>query len=149
MFAGLIAVLAFIPFAVQAGQPIVKEIKLEGNKRTADESVFSVISTSVGAPLNLEFVDKDVKAIYGLGQSRDVEVDSESVPGGVEITFVLDEKPLIGEIAFHGNKKIKKDDLLAEVTQRTYSVLDDRAVAESMHTTSRVRRRATRSSSST
>ena len=132
MFAGLIVVLAFIPFAVQAGQPIVKEIKLEGNKRTADESVFSVISTSVGAPLNLDFVDKDVKAIYGLGQFRDVEVDSEPVSGGVVLTFVLDEKPLIGEITFHGNKKIKKDDLLAEVTQRTFSVLDDRAVAESM-----------------
>lgn len=132
MLAGLIAVIAFIPFAVQAGQPVVKGIKLEGNKRTADESVFSVISTSVGAPLNLDYVDRDVKSIYGLGQFRDIQVDSKSVPGGVEITFVLDEKPLIGEIAFHGNKKIKKDDLMTEVTQRTYSVLDDRAVAESM-----------------
>lgn len=132
MFAGLIAILAFVPFAVQAAQPIVKEIKLEGNKRTADESVLSVISTSVGTPLNYDFIDKDVKAIYGLGQFRDVKVDSEPVPGGVKLTFILDEKPLIGEIEFKGNKKIKKDDLMEEVSQRTFSVLDDRAVAESM-----------------
>lgn len=132
IIAGLIAAVLLVPFVVGAAQPIVKEIAIEGNRRTSDQSVMSAIATTVGAPLNPEFIDRDVKSIFALGQFRDVKVDSKKVPGGVKITYVLDEKPLIGEVAFDGNKKIKSDDLQAEVIQRTFSVLDEKAVAESM-----------------
>ena len=72
--AGLALAILLSPIASGAAQPIVKEIEIEGHRRVSDASVMSAISTSVGAPLNYEFIDRDVKAIFGLGQFRDVKV---------------------------------------------------------------------------
>ncbi len=115
-----------------AGGQVVREIEFSGNNRTPEETLLSTINTRVGASLNDEVLDGDVRALYKLGQFRDIKVESDSGAGGVKLTFVLDEKPLISDIAFQGNKKIKSDDLRPEVTQRTFNVLDDKAVAESM-----------------
>ncbi len=129
---GLIMACVLMPAQARAASPIVKEIRFVGNKRTPEQTLNTRIRTSVGAPLDLEIIDEDIKSIYKLGQFRDVKVDSENVPGGVKVTFILDEKPLISEIEFEGNKKIKDDDLQTDVRQRTFSVLDEKAVAESM-----------------
>ena len=77
-------------------------------------------------------MDYDIKNLFKLGQFQDVRVESTPVAGGVKITYVLVEKPLIAEISFEGNRKLKEDDLLSEVTQRSYGVLDEKDVAESM-----------------
>ncbi|MFH1830158.1 MAG: outer membrane protein assembly factor BamA [Pseudomonadota bacterium] len=129
---GIIMACVLISVQALAASLIVKEISFVGNKRTPEQTLRTRIVTSVGAPLNLDRIDEDIKSIYKLGQFRDVKVDSESVPGGVKITFILDEKPLISEIAFEGNKKIKDEDLYSEVKQRTFTVLDEKAVAESI-----------------
>jgi outer membrane protein insertion porin family len=123
--------LAVLPSMAHAGS-VVKQVAFEGNRRTPVDTLTATIRTTVGSSSNVETIDSDIKALYKLGQFRDVSVESDDVPGGVKITYVLDEKPLIGEITFQGNKKIKKDDLLSEVTQRTFAVLDEKAVAISM-----------------
>lgn len=132
LFAAAGALVLFVAVQATASAAIVKEVVFEGNRRTPLETLTATIHTTAGSPYNIETIDGDIKALYKLGQFRDITVESDNVRGGVKITYVLEEKPLIGEIAFQGNKKIKKDDLLSEVTQRTFAVLDEEAVAVSM-----------------
>lgn len=115
-----------------AGGGIVQTIAFTGLKRTPDETIRATIRTTERQPLDTQVVDQDIKALYALGQFRDIRVESSPVPGGIKLTYIFEEKPLIAEIAFAGNRKIKSDDLRTEVTQKTYSVLNEHAMAESM-----------------
>ncbi len=130
--AAVAAAVILVPLLVRAAGPIVREVKVEGLRRTSEQSVMSAIATREGSPLDYDLIDRDVKSLYGLGQFRDVKVEQEPVSGGVRIVFIVDERPLVSEIAFAGNKKIKSEDLQTEVIQRTFAPLDEKAVAESM-----------------
>lgn len=118
--------------ASRYGSPTIRDIEFIGNERTPDETISSTIKTTVGMSLNIERIDRDIKALYKLGQFRDIKVDSKPQQGGVKITYIFVEKPLIVETGFDGNRKLKDDELRTDVSQRMYSVLDDSAVAESM-----------------
>jgi outer membrane protein insertion porin family len=123
---------SFFPTPTHALEPVVKEIEFKGNRRTPLETLKETITLRREGRLNLEMVDYDIKSLFKLGQFQDVKVESTPVSGGVKITYLLVEKPLIAEISFEGNRKLKEDDLLADVTQRSYGVLDEKNVAESM-----------------
>ncbi len=115
-----------------ASGPVVQSVEFTGNVRTPEETLRSTARMSPGMQLDPVVVDADIRAIYGLGQFRDIRAETTPSGGGVKLTYVLEEKPIIEEIAFSGNRKIKSDDLRSEVTVHTFSPLDERAVAESM-----------------
>ncbi len=131
-----ILLLAFVssafPMNAHAGSVIVQEVSFAGNKRTSEQTLRSAVKMTSGRALDSEAVDRDIAALFKLGQFRDIRAETTPVAGGVKLTYIVEEKPLIADIGFDGNKKIKSDDLRAEVTQRAYSPLDEKALAESM-----------------
>jgi outer membrane protein insertion porin family len=128
----VIGITCAAPKSLYAIGPNVREIALEGNIRTSSDSIRPKIKSLVGMPLNMEKVNNDIKSLYKLGQFRDIKVESEDVKGGVKLIYSFVEKPLIAEISFKGNRKLKDDDLRSEVVQRTFDVLSDKSVAESL-----------------
>lgn len=130
VFSGIIFL--FLSAVAFADSQLIKSVKCSGNKRTPDDTIQNVIHTTVGSTLNLEAVDQDVKSLYALSQFRDIRVETVPVSGGVDVIYYFEENPLISDISFSGNKKIKSDDLKGEVTQHTFATLDEHAVAESM-----------------
>jgi len=132
MTAAALALVQLVAASAFAAGPLIKEIEFVGADRTPKQTLENTINSRVGARLDENTVDADIKALYELGQFRNIKVESEPVRGGVKLIYGFDESPLIAEIGFTGNKKIKSDDLRPEVVQRTYSALDEKAVAESM-----------------
>ncbi len=128
LFLGVISANSVVAFA--AG-PTVREIVFEGNVRTSDDAIRPKIKSLVGLPLDLGRVNEDIKALYKLGQFRDIRVETDKVKGGINLIYSFVEKPLIGEISFKGNRKLKDEDLRSEVVQRTFDVLSDKAIAQS------------------
>lgn len=126
------AAVAFAPLCVNAAQPVVREIVFAGNERTPDDTIFATIDTKVGSPLSLGTIDRDIRSLYRLGQFNDIKVDSVPARGGVRLTYIFDEKPIVAGIEFLGNRRIKDDDLRTYVAQRTYSPLDEKSIALSM-----------------
>lgn len=131
LFVLLSAVLLLQAFAV-AGYQTVSSVEFTGNKRTSAETIRATIKMHAGSPLDIRAVDDDIRALYALGQFRDIRVESQPSSGGVKLTYVLEEKPFIAEIGFDGNRKIKSEDLRAEITQQAFSTLNERQMAESI-----------------
>jgi len=130
---------AFIYFSLAAvfflsnsafAQGRIAEINFEGNKRTPDQTIEQVIRSRAGENLDHEIIKQDIKALYKLGQFEDIKVESDARGGGVVLTFTFVEKPLITEITFDGNKKIKKDELSKDVLVKTYAPLDEKELSE-------------------
>lgn len=102
----------------------IHKISIRGNTLIPESTVLSQIDSKVGLPYNPKVVTEDIQSIYNLGFFSSVEVDAEEVNGGVELTFILKERPPITSIEFIGNKKIK-DEKLEEVLTLPSSDLSD------------------------
>jgi len=86
-----------------APQRLVEEIAFLGMRRTTEEKILARIKTRPGDPYNPDQVNADLQSVLRGGNfdKIDTRVTMEDAPrGGVRITFVLAELPLIREIKF-------------------------------------------------
>src|SRR6185295_5358581 len=91
---------AFEPFQV-------KDIRVEGVKRTEPGTVFSYLPVRVGDTLTEEKAADAVKALYATGFFKDVRLEAD---GDVLVVSVV-ERPAIAQIDFVGEKEFDKDKL--------------------------------------
>lgn len=130
-----LVVVALMLLTVQTafgGSRVIKEVLVEGAERVPIDTISATIKSKKGLIYSPTIVRRDVKALYGLGYFSDIAVDMEEEPGGVVLNYILTEKPIIAEVGFEGNRKIKADDLKNEITISTYQPFNEREVAESM-----------------
>jgi outer membrane protein insertion porin family len=106
-------------------------IDVQGTRRASPDAVRQVMSTRVGEELDLAKIRQDVKAISAMGYFRDVAIDSEEAPGGVRLTVILTEKPIVGAVSIEGNKDVDQDALREALTVKERSLLQEDKIKES------------------
>ncbi|WP_448029947.1 outer membrane protein assembly factor BamA [Bradyrhizobium liaoningense] len=92
----------------------VETIVVEGNRRVEAETVRSYFRPGPGGRLDQSALDDGLKALVGTGLFQDVKI---SQSGGRLVVSVV-ENAVIGRIAFEGNKKIKDEQLSAEIQSK-------------------------------
>ncbi|OPY96908.1 outer membrane protein assembly factor BamA [Bradyrhizobium sacchari] len=93
----------------------VQSISVEGNRRVEVETIRSYFKPGPGGRLDQGAIDDGLKALIETGLFQDVRINRG--PGGQIVVSVV-ENPVIGRIAFEGNKKIKDEQLQAEVQSK-------------------------------
>jgi outer membrane protein insertion porin family len=93
----------------------VQSISVEGNRRVEVETIRSYFKPGPGGRLDQGAIDDGLKALIETGLFQDVKINRG--PGGQIIVSVV-ENPVIGRVAFEGNKKIKDEQLTAEVQSK-------------------------------
>jgi outer membrane protein insertion porin family len=93
----------------------VQSISVQGNRRVEVETIRSYFKPGPGGRLDQAAIDDGLKALIETGLFQDVRINRG--PGGQIIVSVV-ENPVIGRIAFEGNKKIKDEQLTAEVQSK-------------------------------
>ncbi|MEK9281391.1 MULTISPECIES: outer membrane protein assembly factor BamA [unclassified Bradyrhizobium] len=93
----------------------VQSISVEGNRRVEVETIRSYFKPGPGGRLDQAAIDDGLKALIETGLFQDVKINRGA--GGHLIVSVV-ENPVIGRIAFEGNKKIKDEQLTAEVQSK-------------------------------
>lgn len=119
----------FIPKILFA-QTIVG-VEVQGNRGVDAAIVLGEVQSTVGRSYDRERVSQDTKRIYRLGYFEDVSVEKVSAPGGVKLIYIVKEKPPIDEIVVEGNKKIKTDKLLENISVKPNQPPDNRKIADS------------------
>lgn len=97
----------------------IRAIKVEGSQRIEPATVLSYINVQPGDPFDAELLNNALKSLYGTGMFADVSLYQESS----DLVIVVVENPIINEIRFEGNDKIKDENLLSEVQLRPRTVL--------------------------
>ncbi|KQT18750.1 MULTISPECIES: outer membrane protein assembly factor BamA [unclassified Bradyrhizobium] len=92
----------------------VDTIVVEGNRRVDAETIRSYFRPAAGGRLDQPAVDEGIKALIGTGLFQDVKI---SRAGGRLVVSVV-ENAVIGRVAFEGNKKIKDEQLSAEIQSK-------------------------------
>jgi len=110
--------------APAAPQPIITAVNVRGNTHVPTDRIVAVIRTQPRTPLDNKSLAADQQAILGLGYFTDVKIDVHPTPGGVAVSFIVVENPIVSKINFTGNKQVSSDVLLALLDTTIGSVLN-------------------------
>ena len=94
-------------------------IGVEGNRRVESETIRSYFKPGPGGRLDQGRVDDGLKALIETGLFQDVRINQA---GGRLVVSVV-ENPVIGRVAFEGNKKVKDEQLTAEIQSKPRGTL--------------------------
>ncbi len=111
--------LAVALVSTQAAAQTINSIEVVGNRRVEVETIRSYFKPGPGGRLDNAAIDDGLKALIETGLFQDVRI---SRPGGRIVVTVI-ENPVINRVAFEGNKKVKDDQLSAEVQSKPRGTL--------------------------
>ncbi len=110
----------------QVAAQTASSIGVEGNRRIEADTIRSYFKPGPGGRLDSARVDDGLKALIDTGLFQDVRINQA---GGRLVVTVI-ENPVINRVAFEGNKKVKDDQLQAEVQSKARGTLS-RAMVQS------------------
>ena len=92
------------------GQPIVAQIRIEGNLRVDSNAILLHVDQKAGQPLNPDTVSNDEKSIYEMGFFSDVGSKLVTVNGQTVLVYVVKERPQVNDVKFVGMKAFRPTD---------------------------------------
>src|SRR5262245_23582524 len=129
----LASALSVVPIAIANAQEsaefLVSSIRIEGLQRVSEGTVYNYLPVNIGDHLSASRVREAIRALYGTGVFRDVQMRRD----GNSLVVVVLERPSIESFEITGNKDIKTEDLQKSLrnvglaTGKTFdrSVLED------------------------
>jgi outer membrane protein insertion porin family len=100
--------------AVSVAQSAQTRIDVEGNRRVEADTIRSYFRVGGAERLDSAKIDAALKALYATGLFQDVRI----TPGNGRILVSVVENPVINRVAFEGNKKVKDEQLTAEIQSK-------------------------------
>jgi outer membrane protein insertion porin family len=124
----------------RAAAQTASSIVVEGNRRVEADTIRSYFKPGPGGRLDQGRVDDGLKALIETGLFQDVRINQA---GGRIVVSVI-ENPVIGRIAFEGNKKVKDEQLSAEIQSKPRGTLSRPMVQSDAQRISEIYRRSGR-----
>jgi outer membrane protein insertion porin family len=125
------AFLILVPIvSAQEGEEI-ESVKVEGNKRIDESTILYYIKSKPGTVLSKKQIREDIEQIYSLGQFRDIRVETREMLKGLEIEFIVEEIPSIGDVEIVGNDRVDANDIREKIGLKRGATFNDHLILES------------------
>jgi len=102
----------------------VVSVAVKNNKAISRETVLSKVKIKPGEIYRQDIANEDIKRLYATQYFMDVSIDVSSVTGGISVTFIVDEKPVIADITFTGNKVFRAGKLKSSMKSKPNEMLN-------------------------
>ena len=116
---------------VPANGAKVVNVALKSDARIDTSTLIRYVTVKPGQPLSVRAVQSSIKSLFATGDFRDVRVNADPVPGGVDVTFVLYTTFRVTDIAFDGLGGTDRERALRDLTFHLGDVLSLNAVDHS------------------
>ena len=110
----------------------IKALAVKNNRAISAETLLSKIKTKVGDPYSQVVLNEDLKRLYATEYFTDVSIDAEDFEDGLKVTFTVEEKSVIGEIIFKGNKAVSTQKLKETIKSKSDEMLNMSMLAQDM-----------------
>lgn len=125
----LIAALLFVSSPLVSGQEeakgkeavspkTIKSVEIKGNKAISTPTIVAKLKTRAGQLYYPQTARDDIKRLFETGFFADISLDVEDVEGGVKVIFKVEERPIIEDISFEGNRSLRKEALLRKMKSK-------------------------------
>ena len=103
---------------------IISNVIITGNKRVDEAAVKTKIKSKTGEGFSPDDLRDDIKAVYDMGFFEDVMADIRDTGRGMELTFIVKERPVIKKVVISGNKEIKDEKIKGAITVKENTILN-------------------------
>ncbi len=116
------------PAQAQGQSPTDKidQILVSGNERVEPATILSYLTVRSGDPFSPLLIDASLKALFSTDLFSDIVMERD----GNNLIIRLTENPVINRVAFEGNRRLDREDLLEEVQLRPRMVYTRSRVRE-------------------
>jgi len=83
----ILVALVSLPWTGKAEGPFIATLQIHGTRRVLE------LETRAGQPFDAARVERDVRRLWSTGWFEDIQVATDDLPHGVQITFSVTEKP--------------------------------------------------------
>lgn len=111
---------------------VIEKVLITGNQAIEESAIRAQIKIKEGDIYSSRAIREDLKAIYQLGYFQDVKVEKRPWGRGQALVFIVEEKPVVKEIRFTGNKALKTSELQEVIDLKPRTVLNLNAVQENL-----------------
>ena len=118
------------PLSAQEGE-IIQSLKIVGNKRIDESTILYYIQSKPGTVLSKSKIGKDIEQIFSLGQFKDIQVNTQDGIEGLELQFIVEEIPSIGDVEIIGNAKVDTNDIREKIGLRRGATFNEHLIQES------------------
>jgi len=115
-----------------ASEQNVTSIEVTGNARLNAEAVLERIETEEGQPYDPERIDRDIRKLHESGYFQDIAVRVQDLPGGKEVVYDVEERPLISEVVVQGAKALDQGDILEAVSSQSGDIINPEIIAKDL-----------------
>jgi outer membrane protein insertion porin family len=122
---------ALMPSAyAQLAAPRIHKILIRnvGPPAVSDDFIFANIRAKAGESFSRPVVDEDIKSLYATGYFFKIQAGEETTAEGVDLTYVVQGKPILTDLKIVGNKKMSLKKLKKKITSKTGQPLDERKI---------------------
>ncbi|MCF8109881.1 MAG: outer membrane protein assembly factor BamA [Desulfobacteraceae bacterium] len=130
--------LFFLLCSDAAAETVVKDIKIEGNKRIEQEAVLERIRTEVGGKYDKDLLSKDLEAVFAMGYFDNVRVEVEEDDDGMVVVFVVKENPSLRNIEFSGNRVFEDEELKENINISSGAIINITRIKRDIKTIERM-----------
>ncbi len=108
----------------------IRQIEITGNRNVQTKKILKALDIKKGDEYSEEAVSEGLQNIYELGFFENIEIEVTEVEGGVNVTYIVTEKPLIKRIEFKGNEEFSNSKLEKEIESKENESFDNRKMQE-------------------
>ena len=125
------ALIALVPLAsAQEGEDI-QSVKVTGNKRIDESTILYYIKSKPGTVLSKKQIREDIEQVYSLGQFKDIHVETQETLKWLEVEFIVEEIPSIGDVELVGNERVEANDIREKIGLKRGATFNDHLTLES------------------
>ncbi|MDD5495682.1 MAG: outer membrane protein assembly factor BamA [Candidatus Omnitrophica bacterium] len=103
---------------------IIKAIEVKNNRAVSSETILTKMKTKAGDKFSQEVLNDDLKRLYATEYFSNVSIDVTDYEDGVKVTFIVEEKSVIEDIVFKGNKAFRSTKLKAMMKSKPNEMLN-------------------------
>ncbi len=126
------------PAGPAVAENVIETIQFRGARRVPQDTLRALIFSKVGDFYNEDTLRRDFVALWNTSRFDDIKLEREPGDrGGIVITFVVTERPVVRDIKYEGAKSVTTSDILDRFKERKVGL-----VVESMYDPNKVNRAA-------
>ena len=130
---GLAILLRLMPWApvlvagmahAQVSGDTIADVQVQGLRRVDRAAALAGTKLIKGARFDSTVATHDLRAVWGTGFFKDVQLFRDDGPEGIVLTYVVVEKPSIKTVKYAGRDALSEDDIKGVVDVKPYTILN-------------------------
>ena len=110
---------------------LLADIVVTGNQRVQTADILNALSIKPGQTVTPADIDGAIEDVFKMERFADISAEISGDAAASILTFNVEERPLVRNVRFEGNEKLKEEKLSEVITIRVPDIYDPFAVAKS------------------